>query len=113
MLSIGKQCLFDVTELTLSGGALALRDCTHPAVCELRERNALLCAYANDLYSCAMEIACGDPINLVYVLVVEQEIEYVNAVDEAKKMYERELAQMHKLAARLRGDPDLSDHVLE
>ena len=101
--SIGTFPVFDLIELARDA-VLSPDEASDPALAEVRERAALLCAWVNDVYSHRKESEESDPLNLVTVLGREFGLPEGEAFLAAAEVYNTDLALFDRRAAELRLD---------
>jgi hypothetical protein len=90
--SIGTLPVFDLIELA-TGHVLPPEEAWLPALADLRERAALLCAWVNDVYSHAKEARDNDPLNLVSILSEQSGLTMPEAFGAAAEVFNADLGE--------------------
>jgi 5-epi-alpha-selinene synthase len=102
--SIGVQPVLDLVELGLPY-RLTPEMSAKRQMWELRDRAAMLCAWANDLYSFEKERDAGDPLNLVSVLRAERRLPIDRTFADAVGIYNDDLAAFEQVMQEFLADP--------
>jgi 5-epi-alpha-selinene synthase len=88
--SIGTLPVFDLIELR-QPRPLTAAEAESPALAELRELAALLCAWVNDVYSYAKETKDSDPLNLVAVIAGQYRLSITEAFGAAAEIFNADM----------------------
>lgn len=97
--SIGTFPVFDLIEL--SKRPLSPAEAGAPELGVLKDRAALLCAWANDIYSFKKESDDGDPMNLVSVLARQYQLDLGEAFGAAAEVFNTDWALYQEERAHL------------